>query len=266
MKWFSFIFVVIIFFAVLDFPVKSYAQALTGAVERENFLRQKINKIVDTSTGKPVSSAQISIPSKGIITHSDNNGFFSLNADINAPSILSVMADGYKPFTLTLDNTNIQNPLTIGISKKTDKDMIIDSAWHHLGDDNFAPDSANAENFKLKAQGPFFSKKFHIGNINKNQDIILKIGSVVGLDTEMAKRLGQSKVKISVASPARIFLNSKKIANININGDNQEISISSDVLIPNSLNEIRIMTGHNLATSYIDYDDMEFMNLILEFK
>ncbi|MBR2386421.1 hypothetical protein IKA92_03910, partial [bacterium] len=50
-----------------------------------------------------------------------------------------------------------------------------------------------------------------------------------------------------------------------INGDNQEIEIPSSLITGND--EITIKTGKNLfQREYIDYDDMEFMNLRIEYR
>ena len=64
----------------------------------------------------------------------------------------------------------------------------------------------------------------------------------------------------------RIYINSKKIGEIKINADNQEISLPKGILKQNSANTIRIETGVNQqARTYVDYDDMEFMNILLAF-
>jgi hypothetical protein len=45
------------------------------------------------------------------------------------------------------------------------------------------------------------------------------------------------------------------------------INIPADIVKPGAYNEVTVETGKNLyQTKYIDYDDMEFMNLILEFR
>jgi hypothetical protein len=61
----------------------------------------------------------------------------------------------------------------------------------------------------------------------------------------------------------KFFFNGNKISEIQINGDGQKIRIPHNLI--KKINEVTIKTGRNLMqTSYIDYDDIEFMNLIIE--
>lgn len=240
---------------------------LSGSVNEEDYIQfNKTGIIINKSTGKPVSNAQISIPAKGINTQTDSYGRFNLNASLSSPTILSVNAKGYQPFSLTITEDKANKPLTIGISEKSGREIVIDSALHHLGDDKYSADSANSNDFRSNSDSPYFSKNFYVGSIDKNADIILKIGSIIGLDTEMAHQLGQSKTLRGVSSPTQIYINSIKVGELKINGDNQEISIQPKFLNLNT-NNIIIKTGRNLyAQKFVDYDDMEFMNLILEFR
>lgn len=242
------------------------AEMLSGNVNKEDFL-EKSNLVIDGITGNPVSDAEISIPKEGIFTKTNDSGKFQLDANFKSPTILSVKADGYKPFSLTINEGKIKTPLIIVVTKLFENELIIDSKIHHLGDNKFSSNSANAGDFNSKTQGPYFFKEFFIEKIDLKSDAVLKIGSIIGLDTEVAKRSGQSKVNTSSSSPVKIYVNSKKITEIKINGDNQEIHLPKNILRPNSYNTIRIETGINQAEmTYVDYDDMEFMNLFIVFK
>lgn len=239
------------------------AKTLTGNINKEDFV-EKSNIVVDGMTGNPVSGASVSIPTEGIFTKTNDYGQFKLDASIKTPAILSVQANGYKPFSVTISDGKIKKPLILVVTKLFGNETVIDNEIHHLGDNKFSLNSANAKDFQLKSEGAVFLKEFFVGNIDSKDDSVLKIGSIVGLDTEMSKRLGQSKVKTSTSSPMSVFLNSQKVGEIRINGDNQEISLPKNLLKPNSYNIIKIKTGINEdATSYIDYDDMEFMNILL---
>jgi len=242
-----------------------FCAPLSGTVEEKDYLvnKGKTGTVVDTSTGRPVSNAQVSIPSKGIYTNSDFNGRFNLNASLDGPAILSVKADGYKPFSLTVSNNQLSKSLTLGITKSSGKEIVIDTNLHHLGDDNFSDESANAGNFRLKSNGPAFSTEFVAGNAT--QGYILKVGSIIGIDTALAGRLGQSHTT-SHSSPTKVYINSKKVGEFRINGDNQQIVLSSGYIIPNGKNRIVVETGRNLFARNIDFDDMEFMNLSLELR
>ena len=77
--------------------------------------------------------------------------------------------------------------------------------------------------------------------------------------------MGQNKISYAYASPPEIFFNGNKIAEIQLNGDGQRFQIPRHLVKFNQMNEITIKTGRNLMqTSYIDYDDIEFMNLSIE--
>lgn len=265
--------ILIVFFLVLDFycissskGLKCYESSLSGGIKEDSYLVEgKNNSVVDVSTGNPVVNAEVSIPSKNIRTFTDKNGNFSFNADLSDSAILAVKAKGYKPFSLTVNHDIMNNPLTLGISK-SGREIVIDSNLHHLGDNNYSSTSANFDDFKARAENPVFKKNFYVGNISNASSLSLKIGSVIGIDTPVAIKLGQSRSR-SYSTPVRIFLNDKKIGEIKINGDNQEILISRQLINFNSYNKIEIVTGKNLKPRFsVDYDDMEFLNLILEVR
>jgi hypothetical protein len=242
------------------------AEVISGNVNKEEF-REKANVVVDGMTGNPVSDAEVSIPTEGIFTKTNNYGEFKLEASLKSPVILSVKADGYKPFSLTINESKTKNPLIIVVTKLFGNETIIDSEVHHLGDNKFSASSANAKDFNLKAHEPYFFKEFFVETLDSKDKAVLKIGSIIGLDTEIAKKLGQSNITISSSTPTNVYLNSQKIGEIKINGDNQEIRLPKNILRPNSYNTLKIETGINQqTTSYTDYDDMEFMNLLMVVK
>lgn len=248
------------------FPVYSDT-SLTGSVKEDEYIQQaKSGVIKDSATGKPIANAQIMVPSKGIIVQSDENGKFDFNIKLNGPTIIGIRADGYQPYSLTIDKNGTNSPLNIKIDKENGKQIVIDTKQHHLGDDNFSPYSANADDFRLSSGGMSFEKQFYVDNLPPNQPVYIKIGSIIGLDTQMARILKQNKIS-SYSSPTKIFINSKKIGELRINGDNQQIAIPRGLLMSNSYNKVEIETGSNqFAISKTDYDDMEFMNIVLELK
>lgn len=263
----TFVLIVLISY-FLGFCSACYSSPLSGSVEEQNLLKNpQNNTIIDVLTGKPLQNVQIGIPSQGISTRTDSQGMFSLDANLNGPAILSVNTEGYQPFSMTVTQEDLKKPLIIGLSRNSKKQIIIDSELHHLGDNKFSKNSANAEDFQLQASKPFFSKKFYTDNSYKSEYYILKIGSVIGLDTEMAQRLSQNKTGSNTSSPTQIYLNSQKVGELKINGDSQEVFLPAGSLKIGEYNEISLKTGINLnSLRKVDYDDMEFMNLILEFK
>ena len=93
----------------------------------------------------------------------------------------------------------------------------------------------------------------------------LVIGSIIGIDTLLARSLRQNAVVNSFSSPPEVFFNGSKIAEIQLNGDGQKIFIPQRLLKPGMMNEVTITTGRNMKqTAYIDYDDIEFMNLSIQ--
>ena len=250
--------------AVASIQYSSFA-TISGNVKKNGV--GEYNQIIDAQTKAPISSADVSLPSNGYKTMTDSEGRFNLGAKINAPTIMSVQKEGYKPFSLTIDQDSTSKPLIIGIEKTNPHDIIIDKEMYHIGDDNYSENSANASEFRIKAIGPFYTKTFKIGNIPPNEDVYLVIGSLIGIDTKMARDMGQSKVKTTFASAPQIYFNGNMIAEINLNGDNQQIKIPRNLIKTNTENQLTIKSGRNLfQTAYIDYDDIELMNLFIETK
>ena len=180
---------------------------------------------------------------------------------------MSVQKNGYKPFSLTIDEQAMSKPIVVGIEKTSPHDIIIDKDMYHIGDDNYSANSANASEFRVKAIGPFYTKTFDVKTVPVNEDAFLVIGSAIGIDTKMARDMGQSKVTTAYATAPQIFFNGNMIAELNLNGDNQQIKIPRNIIKQNAQNQLTIKAGKNLfQTAYIDYDDMELLNLFIETK
>ena len=111
----------------------------------------------------------------------------------------------------------------------------------------------------------YYTKRFTLKNLKMNKPIFLVIGSIIGIDTNLARSIGQNKITTAFASPPEIYFNGNKISEIQINGDGQKIKIPPSLVRKNQVNEVTIKTGRNLMqTAYVDYDDIEFMNVFLE--
>ncbi len=219
------------------------------------------NRIIDSRTNNPISNAKITIPKYNYSTYTDSNGHFNFDQKMEDSAIMSVQKDGYRPFSLTIKNNNIASkPLVLGIEKSNISDVIIESGIMHIGDDNYSEASANAGNFRLKSIGPSFSRQFLINTIGDQN--YLKIGSILGIDTLMARTMGQNNIVNTYASPVEVYFNGIKIAEIQLNGDNQKIKLPRNLIRLGRNNEVTIRAGRNLLqTSYIDYDDIEIANL-----
>lgn len=242
--------------------ISSYATTFTGGVSKVG--QEKSNQIIDSATKQGVEFAKITIPQKNFQTFSDGNGNFQLQSiKISQPTIMNVEKEGYRPFSLTINNAgSLSNPMKIEIVKRESADIALDSEILHLGDDTFSLNSANAGDFKLKSSGPYYSKDFLMTKNAKSSINYLVIGSIVGLDTKLAKSMGQNKMKNAYSSPAEIFFNGEKIGELNLNGDSQRVKIPNPLIKADAKNQITIKTGHNLlSTDRVDYDDIEIMNL-----
>ena len=244
---------------------KGFCETITGNVEKSGTKIQ--NRVVDANSNQGIPFATIKIPTKKFETQSDKDGFFKLNADINGSAIMSVEKDGYRPFSITVDKDNISKPIIIGIEKTQITDLNLETDVIHLGDNNYSEKSANSSEFKLRSAGPYYSKTFKISQVSGNENVYFVIGSVIGVDTLLARQMGQSHVTTSYASPAQIYFNGNKIGEIKYNSDNQQILLPKQLIKQNGSNELTIKTGKNLfQKSYIDYDDIEVANLHIEFK
>ncbi len=255
--------ILIIIFIIIIQP--AVAKTITGEIKKET--QSNTNTIYDLYSNRPIEGAKVKLPSKHFETVTDNNGTFQLGTRINSPTIMSVEKSGYKPFSLTLNSTP-NTPISIGIEKTTPQDIIIETDMIHLGDNSFSENSANAYDFSLKSTGAFYSRDLPVKkHIKDDENIFLVIGSIIGIDTIQSQKMGQSKVRTSYSSPPEIFCNGSKIAEIKINGDNQRINIPKSLILGKELINITVKTGRNLyKTSAVDYDDIEFTNLLLEIK
>lgn len=239
----------------------AFSTVMEGGISKTG----EANRIVDAETNLPVAGARVVLPKQNYSTVTDSDGRFSLNAKVNDSSILSVEKDGYRPFSLTVNEKIASRPIVLGIEKSNAKDIVISSEMFHLGDDNFSQASANSAEFRAKAVGPFYSKTFMMAVNAVSRKNYLVIGSIIGIDTLMARSLRQNSIVNSYASPPEVYFNGAKIAEIQLNGDGQRIALPNNLIKSGQMNEITIRTGRNLMqTAYIDYDDIEFMNLSIE--
>ena len=118
------ILVIIMIFAVTQ---QANAEALTGGVSTVG----TGNKVVDAKTNAPIANAQISLPKQGYQTKSDEDGNFKLEAHFIGDTIMSVSKEGYRPFSLTINEQIANQPMVVGIQKSDAKDVVIESAMLH---------------------------------------------------------------------------------------------------------------------------------------
>lgn len=238
------------------------ATTFTGGVTKVG--QQESNQVIDSQTKQGIEFAKITIPQKNFRAYTDANGNFELpRVQITQPTVMNVEKEGYRPFSLTINNnSSLSNPMKIEIAKSEALDIAIEDELLHLGDNSYSKDSANASDFRLKSIGPYYSKDFIMTSRAKHSTNYLVIGSIVGLDTKLAKSMGQNKIKTAYSSPAEVYFNGNLIGQLKVNGDGQRIKIPQSLIQADSKNQITIKTGQNMIPSdHIDYDDIEIMNL-----
>ncbi len=241
----------------------TYAEVISGKIYHDDINYQ--NRIVDYKTGTSIENAKITIPDLGYTTFSDSQGVFKLNANINSQMVLFVEKEGYKTFSLTVDNTVLSSPLRLGIEKSGPFDLQISKGIVRLGDNMFSTNSANSYDFHQEAYGHIYTYKFMKPNSASNQDVVIVIGSLIGVDTKKAKEKGQNRIAEVYASAPQIYVNGHRIGSLELNGDNIEIIIPKHLL--KAQNELKIETGRNLfQKEYTDYDDIELANIRIEAK
>lgn len=254
--------ILLLSFIMLFFLSECMADVISGKVRRDDE-RRAANQVVDAKNGEPVEKAKVSLPKQGYQTYSDKDGRFELNTKIDDTTVLSVEKEGYRPYSLTIDKNSANAPMKLGIERTRNGDIQLEASLFHLGDDVFSETSANSGDFKIKSMGTFYSKNFKMSSISQKEEAVIVVGSVMGLDTKLAKEMGQNRVASVYSSPAEVFFNGQKIGELSINGDNQEIAIPRNLVQRDSV--VTIKTGKNLFQhAYIDYDDIELANIRIE--
>ena len=214
-------YIIISICSILFLSIPASSAVMEGGVSKTGV--GNMSRIVDNATNLPVAGAKVSLPKNNYTTYSNGDGAFTLNTDVKNPTILSVEKEGYRPFSLTINEKIASKPIIVGIEKSNIQDVVISSEMFHLGDDRFSDNSANSGEFKAKSIGPFFSKSFKISANALSKRNYLVIGSIIGIDTLMAKSMKQNSVTHSYSSPPEIFFNGAKIAEIQLNGDGMMI-------------------------------------------
>lgn len=256
----KFLAIIFIFFSV---NLPSFSAIFQGGVAKDGIIGQ--HKIIDAETNAPISGAKVTIPQTNYQTYTDKNGNFTLGPDIDGQTVLSVDKAGYKPYSMTIGRETSSHPLIIGMEKSTPKDISIDKQMIHLGDNSYSELSANSGDFQVQSVGPYYSKDFELPSVRQGAKVDLIIGSIIGVDTLLAKKMGQNRVVSAYASPPEVYFNGNKIASIQLNGDGQRIRIPYNLIKQNGPNEVTIKTGRNMMqTAHVDYDDIEFANLSIE--
>ncbi len=220
-------------------------------------------RVLDTQTGQPISDAEVSLPDYGESTRTDRSGYYRLyKPSTKEPYIMSIEKPGYAPFSLSVTQTA---PAMFNLRlTKQPLMLVLDNQLHHLGDGGYSAVSSNATQFRKPAEGPLLRLPFSLGPSQAISDSpYIQIGSIIGLDTAMTHFLSGNPLDTH-ASALEIRLNGRRIAQIQVNGDNQKIRFSPSLLNRVGSNVLEVQAGHQYPEpGRIDYDDMELIHLIL---
>lgn len=257
--------VICLFFSFIAGKVCAQS-TLVGEISKADYKNTKTSVVVDSQTKLPIANALVSIPKENKSDYTNSQGVFKLNTSTQGAVILSIQKDGYRPFSLTVSDGKMNELGLLELEKNSLNSTVVSNSLLHLGDDSYSADSAGSCLINAPCVGPVFSQKFSIKKDFKSfTKAYVTIGSVIGLDTIQAMKLGQNQLKYSSSTPLEVFINDKKIGELKINGDNQKLPIPRKILKADNQNVITLKTGINQSMiDGVDFDDVELMNLIVD--
>jgi CarboxypepD_reg-like domain/Dockerin type I domain len=197
--------------------------------------------VTDKATGQPLAGVKVSLPDEGVTVITDSQGRFQLPRSATG-KILTAKASQYAPAAVANQQGN---RFDLQLEKLTSRLQVIDDELHHLGDGKFGVGSANATDFRLRNQGYRYMRNFALTKLPQG-DMILRIGSLIGLDTPQSVQAGQSNLQQYLGTRQdglKIFLNGRLISQLYLNGDNITIPLPRSLLRVGS-NQLAIETHY----------------------
>ncbi len=218
-------------------------------------------EVRDAASNMPVPDAQVTLPDLGFRMKTDAQGRYSVPRYLGKqPIIMSIEKPGYAPFAVSISETGYP-PFTLRLQKMLQQ-LVLDTELRHLGDGSYSPGSSSAMSFRKAPDGPAIRIPFSLKGVSLSHASRLQIGSIIGLDTPMVHFLTGNDMDVT-ATPLIVKLNGSTIAQIQVNGDNQQIRIPKALLRANTINTLEFETGYQYNDSgRLDYDDMEFIHLV----
>ncbi len=222
-------------------------------------------KVTRQGSAGGLGGVTVTVPQIGYTGETAPDGSFQLPELPAQPLIVGFSKPGYVPQTATLDADWQSSGRTLHIAlTETRNTLVIDNQIRHLGDNSYSPVSAGAERFRRAAEGPVITRQF-VTPPASGPMVYLEIGSVIGLDTEAAHRLGQSAFH-RTSTPMLVKVNGELLTHITANGDGQRVAIPRALLRDGMLNTLEIRTGYQSPDGIsVDFDDIELMLLTLQF-
>lgn len=198
-------------------------------------------QVVDRQTGQPLSNVEVAVPGAGISVVTDAQGRFRLPEKVPDDQILTVRLENYLPYSQTTDQTPT-SPMQVALERLNPATtLLLESTVVRLGDNQYSPQSAAAGQFQMLAQGMEMTRSFVLNRI-PTQPPVLRIGSLIGLDTPEAYRAGQSRIPEADMSPLEVILNGTPVQTIPLGGNNIRIPLPISSLRAGS-NTVVLRTG-----------------------
>ncbi|MDX2273059.1 MAG: dockerin type I domain-containing protein [Cyanobacteriota bacterium] len=210
--------------------VQQSVQAIAGEPNSQiNLNSAYAGQVVDRLTGKPLSNVEVEVPGAGVAVRTDAQGRFQLPESLPDDQILVAKLENYVPYSQT---TQQGQSLQLQLDRlDPTTTLLLQTDVVHLGDDAYSPNSAGADQFRLKTQGTELTRSFSLSRL-PTQPPSLRIGSLIGLDTPEAARAGQTRLVESDMTPLAVELNGVQVSTIAVSGN--------DLRIPLPLNHLRV--------------------------
>jgi hypothetical protein len=107
----------------------------------------------------------------------------------------------------------------------------------------------------MESIGPFYTKRFLLKNVKLNKPVFLVVGSIIGIDTDMARSIGQNRITNAFASAPEVYFNGNKISEIEI------------FYMDKSKGEKRLLNeGHNPIKMMLDENSYQEVNKFIAKK
>ncbi len=197
-------------------------------------------QVIDQQTGQPLSNVEVAVPEAGISVRTDSQGRFQLPNDIPANEILVARLENYLPFSQTTSSGD--QPLQLQLERwDQNQTLVLETDVVRLGDNFYSSQSAAAGDFSTSAQGKEMNRTFDLSQI-PNRSPLLRIGSLIGLDTPEAVRAGQTQIPLADMSPLTVHLNGSQIHAIALAGDNITVPLPIERLQLGT-NTVTLRTG-----------------------
>ncbi len=284
---------------VLQQRIQVATDAPTGQVQLDSAYS---GQVVDRLTGQPLAGVEVAIPGAGISVRTDAQGRFRLPGAIPAEEILVARLENYLPYSQSTGSGQASGdqPLQLQLERwDPNTTLVLESNVIRLGDNQYSPESAAAGQFLAPAQGVDLTRSFSLQQMPPRPPI-LRIGSLIGLDTAAAYRAGQSRIPSADMSPMQVIVNGVEVEQIHLGGDNLRIPLplhhlrlgmntvtlrtGKTVIQPNRVTrgpqvpisipllggslQISVPVGGSAVSrhgrAWVDYDDVQLANVTIE--